>query len=638
MKVVRRHLGPALGLTGLLMVGAACAPPDEAELAPSRTGRAGTGAEVRVGELSLPSRGQAPLTGGTLTLLSDDLAAAADPDRSLVVFIDLAQHRVRGSVKLPPGSQPTRSVEDGAGNLQVLLRGTGQLATLSPKTLTVQKLESVCAEPRGITWDALQRRTLIACATGELISRPLEGTPVVMRPGGELRDVMVRSSGVVVSTFRASRLSTVSADGVARALAAPPRVPFGVFQNAPVAFAPNTAWKTLALRTGAIAMVHQWSVDGDVRSTTELAGPEVVTDTTTTFVPRVVGHAYYGNTIVMDAVDQTTERQVCTTGVVRSAVTVFNADGTVRGSKEVLGILPIDAAVSPSGLELAVAAAGNHQVTRVDLRAITSVEGRACGPVQAPAPGPGDPIGQPTGVAYLPDGALLVHSRQPARVLVLEPDNSLREAFWLPEDGPPQTPGHTLFHTAPKAIACASCHPEGGDDGHVWTLTGLVRRTQPLTGGIASTAPYHWSGDRADMRDIMNDTFVSRMGGSTPDAHVIADLTAFLDALPARVSSAPVAVDRVELGKSVFAAVGCGSCHGGPLLTNNASVDVGTGGLFQVPSLVGLGARAPYMHDGCATTMRERFTKPGCGGAKHGDVSKLSAVELDTLVDYLTTL
>jgi len=36
------------------------------------------------------------------------------------------------------------------------------------------------------------------------------------------------------------------------------------------------------------------------------------------------------------------------------------------------------------------------------------------------------------------------------------------------------------------------------------------------------------------------------------------------------------------------------------MLTNNQSADVGTGGTFQVPSLVDLAHRAPYMHDGCA--------------------------------------
>ena len=49
------------------------------------------------------------------------------------------------------------------------------------------------------------------------------------------------------------------------------------------------------------------------------------------------------------------------------------------------------------------------------------------------------------------------------------------------------------------------------------------------------------------------------------------------------------------------------SCHVGPLMTTKQIVDVGTGGAFKVPSLLGVGARAPFMHDGCATTLMDRF-------------------------------
>ena len=113
MKVVRRGLGAALGL---VMMGAGCAPAEETEPAPVRSASRSKGEPgPSVGELPMPSRGQAPLTGGTLTLLSDGVAAASDPDRSLVAFVDLPQHRVLGVVKLAAGSQPTRSVEDGSG-------------------------------------------------------------------------------------------------------------------------------------------------------------------------------------------------------------------------------------------------------------------------------------------------------------------------------------------------------------------------------------------------------------------------------------------------------------------------------------------------------------------------------------------
>lgn len=37
-------------------------------------------------------------------------------------------------------------------------------------------------------------------------------------------------------------------------------------------------------------------------------------------------------------------------------------------------------------------------------------------------------------------------------------------------------------------------------------------------------------------------------------------------------------------------------------MSNQAIVNVGTGANFKVPSLLGVGSRAPYMHDGCAAT------------------------------------
>ena len=64
---------------------------------------------------------------------------------------------------------------------------------------------------------------------------------------------------------------------------------------------------------------------------------------------------------------------------------------------------------------------------------------------------------------------------------------------------------------------------------------------------------------------------------------------------------------------------------------------VGTGGPFQVPSLLGLSHRAPYMHDGCATTLLDRFTACG-GGDAHGVVSQLATGEVANLVAYLESL
>jgi cytochrome c peroxidase len=109
------------------------------------------------------------------------------------------------------------------------------------------------------------------------------------------------------------------------------------------------------------------------------------------------------------------------------------------------------------------------------------------------------------------------------------------------------------------------------------------------------------------------------------------------------VASAPIRdAAAVERGWTLFndPVVACATCHSGPRFSNNQTMLVGTGKAFQVPSLLGIGARAPYMHDGCAPTLKERFssTKPCGGGDMHGKTSQLSAPQIDDLVAYLESL
>jgi hypothetical protein len=61
--------------------------------------------------------------------------------------------------------------------------------------------------------------------------------------------------------------------------------------------------------------------------------------------------------------------------------------------------------------------------------------------------------------------------------------------------------------------------------------------------------------------------------------------------------------------------------------------------MFQVPSLVGVSTRGPFMHDGCAKTLTDRFTDPTCGGGdKHGLTSPLTEAQLGDLIAYLNTI
>jgi cytochrome c peroxidase len=93
-------------------------------------------------------------------------------------------------------------------------------------------------------------------------------------------------------------------------------------------------------------------------------------------------------------------------------------------------------------------------------------------------------------------------------------------------------------------------------------------------------------------------------------------------------------------GQALFEseAVACSSCHSGALLTNNQTVDVGTGGPFQVPSLINVAYHQPYLHTGCAETLRDRFD-PACGGGdQHGRTSQLEPGQIEDLVAYLESL
>src|SRR4029079_17135526 len=94
--------------------------------------------------------------------------------------------------------------------------------------------------------------------------------------------------------------------------------------------------------------------------------------------------------------------------------------------------------------------------------------------------------------------------------------------------------------------------------------------------------------------------------------------------------------DVAPRGKQLFEER-CTACHAGAAMTTSRTVDVGTGVAFQVPSLVGVGWRAPFIHSGCAKTLFDRFD-PACGGAAHGDTKDLDKAQIADLVGFLETL
>ena len=545
-----------------------------------------------------------PISGGTLLALSDGgTAVASDPDRDAIYVVDLASGTVTFTVTLESGDEPGRLAEDGAGRVHVALRGGGALVTLDPATGTVVARRNVCPAPRGVAWDSSLDAIWVACATGELVALP--SSPAAGDGGAalqsfvlqrDLRDVLVQADGLLaISVFRAAEILRVDPGSgtVRRTDTMPPLAPA----------VPQVAWRTVATPQGGTLTVHQEHTTGSLE----------------TDVPGGYGGALPAGS-----------------SATASFASVLDTYGDVASTRSLQAVLPVDVALSPDGDTFVVAAAGNAYAPSLPDVIILSLSGNDAvgGVFKLPSTG-GE---QAIAVAFDPAKEILVQTREPATLQILDATHANWRTVVLSTESRADT-GHALFHSAAGGlIACASCHPEGGDDGHVWTLDGDQRRTPSLRGTVAGTAPYHWPGDELDMPTLLQDVYTSRMSGPPLDADSMSRIATWVEAIPAPLAPSWVDPAAAARGQALFtsATTGCATCHSGPKFTNNATVDVGTGAAFQVPPLVGVGWRTPLMHDGCAAAIADRFG--ACATAGHGSTQSLSSDQISDLTAYLETL
>jgi mono/diheme cytochrome c family protein len=122
-------------------------------------------------------------------------------------------------------------------------------------------------------------------------------------------------------------------------------------------------------------------------------------------------------------------------------------------------------------------------------------------------------------------------------------------------------------------------------------------------------------------------------------------LARFVNAMPRVPVSNSLDQTKVAAGKVIFDGAGaCSTCHqgGGGTRTDNQNIgkvdSIGSSPALQVPMLLGVAQRAPYMHDGCASTLMDRLTNPQCAGSAHGNVSTLTDDDKTNLVEYLQSL
>ena len=553
-----------------------------------------------------------PISGGTLLVTSDgDHVVAADPDRDQLYVASLKSNTLVKTLSLSKYDEPGRVAEDGAHRVHVALRRGGAVVTIDPVAGSVLARRDVCPSPRGIAYDPTGDRMIVACEGGELVGVPSDPTAapaLIARLDRDLRDVVVDGTHVYVSRFRNAEILDLDAQGTVLARSVPDVSSFDA--NAK----PTLAWRM-------IAAPHKLGTPSRPVVVHEIAG-------TQGGAPVSTSQGGYGS--------PTVSLTDCGSSIITSAISP--GDGTLLQAPTQL-VLPVDIATS-DGSTYAVVAAGNGHTSALPQMFILGPSGN--NGLCAGVPDAMFAIGQPIAVASLPGGRYLVQSREPAQLEFFVPSSDTDPVPAIISLGASsrEDTGHAIFHANSGAgIACASCHGEGGDDGHVWTFDQEgSRRTPSLRGTLDGTAPYHWNGEMADISKLSDAVMTGRMNGPSLDPPQKANLQSWLFALPALPAPSGLDAATVARGKAIFEGTdaGCTSCHSGARFTNSATVDVGTGDAFQVPSLIGVSARAPFLHDGCAATLNDRFG--ACGGAKHGNTSSLSAASITDLVTYLQSL
>ena len=232
--------------------------------------------------------------------------------------------------------------------------------------------------------------------------------------------------------------------------------------------------------------------------------------------------------------------------------------------------------------------------------------------------------GRPIGASVGPSIAV-ADNRLPAEV-----ENG-RRLFYSTED--PSV-------TDPRiGVSCATCHFEGRNDGLTWNFERGPRQTPSLAGMISLREPVRWDGQKATVADDARDTSRDLMGALDMTQEAAQDIAAFIDYVR-DVDNPQASLDNelVARGREIFnrTDTACGTCHSGPIFSDKQLYNMfGLDGV-KTPSLLGVVATPPYLHNGSAPTLRAVLEAARSGAM--GDTSNLTEAEMDALEAYLKTL
>lgn len=204
--------------------------------------------------------------------------------------------------------------------------------------------------------------------------------------------------------------------------------------------------------------------------------------------------------------------------------------------------------------------------------------------------------------------------------------------------------GRTMFYSADDenmagtgaGVSCSTCHFDSRNDGFTWDIDGMAFQTPSLAGPVSETAPVTWADNVASVADEAQLTTQLRMGGQGLSETAAAEIAAYVETTPYPQGKHDATDALVQEGNRVFIQAGCAECHSGEHYTDNDNHVIVNDLSAQTPTLRGVGASAPYMHDGRAPTLRAVVELARDGSM--GDTSDLTDSQIDALVAFLESL
>lgn len=516
---------------------------------------------------------QPPAGGTTVVSRDSSVAVVSEPVLSQLLMVDLKTKAVTKRIELRPGDNPGRCVEGAiAGEFFCVLRTGSAVVRVRAQQASWVPLQRafVCAEPRGIAFAQTDQTLRVACDGGELVTMQTQRGALQVTRSQQLEagldDVLLMTgaapeSEIWVSRKRRAKIFRLSrTSGELLGTTEPPSDSRAAATTAARLLRdPSTGGAFLLHEVGSLLPLLSWG-GGCVNCDPSLRAMDLKGNLSPSPL-KLVG-------------------------------------ASPRGGNERLSV-PLDMAIR--GDSVAVVAAGNRPLSGgSDGRSTVWLGDRSklTTPISLPREAMAIAVAATKDrfvVQTIGRSSLwLVSDSQPSEEIVLDPR-------------PQSIRGVELYYgsNASIGLACASCHPGGQDDGNVWEVR-LGRdefrgRSMNLLGTLEGRTAYRHGGKFSSLQTLVDSDLKSiNQERSIPDS---ASLTAWLLALKAPWVMAPASdAEQLAQGKALYDAT-CASCHGTDKPTSHkVSLVEGEPPLVS-PLLTDLNNRAPYLHDGCATTL-----------------------------------